>query len=232
MTNRDRGLALHEEITLLALRDDAGTFVSGSMYTYAIAGALLAELVLRERISVDRSKKKPLIQVVDARPIEESILDACLTKIREAKKPASAQTWVSRLAGIEELAHHSVRGLCEKGILRADRDTILLVFSRRIYPEIDPAPEQELIARLHSAIFADTDTVEPKTAVLVSLANSSGLLRTAFDKRDLARRKARIERITNGEVIGEATQQAIAAVQAALLVTCIVPTIITTAVTR
>ena len=34
-------LFLHEELLLLALRDDKGTISAGSTYAYAVAGALL-----------------------------------------------------------------------------------------------------------------------------------------------------------------------------------------------
>lgn len=192
----------------------------------------MAELLLQERIAVDGSTKKKFVNIVNAKPIQDPVLDECLTKIREAKKRASVQTWVSRLAGIKDLKHRVALQLCEQGILRADHDKVLLIFSRRVYPEIDPAPERELIERLREAIFTDTHRLDPRTVVLVSLADSAGLLKTAFDKKDLKGRKQRIERIVSGEVIGEATQQAIAAMQAALIVTCIVPTIITTTTTR
>ena len=45
MIDRDR-LTLHEEILLLALRDEEGTIASGTNYSYALGGAILAELIL------------------------------------------------------------------------------------------------------------------------------------------------------------------------------------------
>ena len=232
MTARQSKLALHEEIILLALRDEEGTTETGSMYAYATGGALLAELLLRDRIAVDGSRKKKLVNIVNAKPISDPLVDECLTKIREAKKRAPVETWVSRFAGLKELKHRIAERLCEQGILRADRDKVLLIFARRIYPEIDPTPEKELIGRLREAIFTDTNHLDPRTLVLVSLASSADLLKSVFDKKDLKGRRQRIEKIINGEVMGEATQQAIAAVQAALFVTCILPTILTTSTTR
>lgn len=232
MTPRQGRLALHEEIMLLALRDEEGTTEAGTMYTYAIGGTLLAELLLHERVAVDGSTNKKLVNIVNAKPLDHPLLDDCLTRIRVAKKRASVRTWVSRLAGTKDLKHRIAQQLCEQGILRAASDKVLLIFSRRTYPEIDPVPEKELIGRLREAIFTDTDHLDPRTVILVSLASSTGLLKTAFDKKDLKVRKQRIERIVNGEVIGEATQQAIAAVQAALFVTCFVPTMITTTTTH
>lgn len=55
---KKNSLFLQEEIMLLALRDKEGTIASGSMYQYAISGAILAELLLNNRIVVDESKKK------------------------------------------------------------------------------------------------------------------------------------------------------------------------------
>ena len=39
-------LFLHEEVMLLALRDEEGTIASGTMYQYAIGAAILAELLV------------------------------------------------------------------------------------------------------------------------------------------------------------------------------------------
>ena len=47
-------LYLHEEIVLLALRDQEGTFQPAGRYPYAIGGALLAELLFAQRIRVEQ----------------------------------------------------------------------------------------------------------------------------------------------------------------------------------
>ena len=49
---KQTALFLHEEVMLLALRDKEGTIASGSMYQYAIGGAVLAELLLHDRVEV------------------------------------------------------------------------------------------------------------------------------------------------------------------------------------
>src|SRR5215471_17800660 len=51
-------LFLYEEILLLALRDGEGTMPLGTMYEYAVGGALLAELSLSGRIRLDSSRRK------------------------------------------------------------------------------------------------------------------------------------------------------------------------------
>ena len=225
-------LFLHEEIMLLALRDEQGTIATGTMYQYAIGAAVLAELLLNKRIAVEQSRRKKLVNLVSSKPLGEPLIDQCLEKISNAKRRASLQTWVSRFAGVKNLKHRVARQLCRRGILRAAEDKVLLIFTRKIYPEVNPEPERKLIERLRQAIFTDSRDVDPRTVVLVSLANSTGLLKVVFDKKKLKGRKARIEEIINGEITGKAAKEAVEAMQAAVMVACIMPAIMTTTISH
>ena len=98
-----------------------------------------------------------------------------------------------------------------------------MIFTRKIYPEVDPAPEQELMKRLRRAVFTDAREVDPRTVVLVSLAHAADLLKIVFDKKELRGRKARIEKVVNGEVTGKAAKAAIEAMQAAMMVAVVMP---------
>ena len=139
-------LFLHEEILLLALKDEEGTIASGgTMYQYAIGAALLAELLLSKRIEVEQTGKKKLVNLVSTNPLGEPLIDECLEKVANAKRRAVLQTWVSRFSSIKNLKHRVAQQLCRCGILRADEDKVLLLFTRKIYPEINPGPERELI---------------------------------------------------------------------------------------
>jgi len=141
-------LFLHEEILLLALRDEEGTIASGTMYQYAIGADLLAELLLSKRIEVEQSGKRKLVNLVSPSPLGEPLIDQCLEKVSSAKRRAVLQTWVSRFAGVKNLKHRVAQQLYRRGILRADEDKVLLIFTRKIYPEVNPEPEKELIERL------------------------------------------------------------------------------------
>jgi hypothetical protein len=221
-------LFLHEEIMLLALRDEKGTIVPGTMFEYAIGAAVLAELLLSQRIAVDQSSRRKLVDVVSSTPLGDPLLDQCLEKITTAKRRAALQTWVSRFVGVKNLKHLVAQQLCRRGILRADEDKVLLIFTRKIYPEVNPEPERKLIERLRQAIFTDAPDIDSRTVVLVSLANSATLLNVVFDKKMLKTRKARIKQIVNGEITGKAAQEAIQAMQTAVMMTVMMPAIMTT----
>jgi hypothetical protein len=108
----------------------------------------------------------------------------------------------------------------------------LLLFTRKIYPELNPVPERRLIERLRQAIFTDGRDIDPRTVVLVSLADSTGLLKVVFDKKKLKGRKDRIKEISNGEITGKAAKEAIQAMQAAVMVACIMPAVMTATISH
>jgi Golgi phosphoprotein 3 len=214
-------LYLHEEIMLLALRDREGIVFSGTMYNFAIGGAVLAELLMAKRIDIEVVKKRKYARVLSPSPLGDPLVDECLAKLGGAKRRDQLPTWVSKFANTKNLKHRVAEQLAKRRILRIDEDKVLGIFTRKIYPEVDPQPERELIERLRQAIFGDGAEIDPRTVVLLSLANSADLLKLVFDKKQLKSRKARIEQVVNGELTGKATNEAIQAMQAAVMVACI-----------
>jgi Golgi phosphoprotein 3 len=219
-----KNLFLYEEILLLALREKQGTLLT-SYAQYAIAGAVLAELLLERRISLEDSRKR-LVRVENAAPLGDPVIDVCLGKIAKAKRGASLPTWVSRLTGIGGLTQKAAKQLCERGILRADKEKIMFLFSRDVYPEVDPAPEKKLLTRLRAAVASDTSFVDPRTALMISLAQGARLLEHALGRKEVKARKQRIEQIVNGEATGKATREAISACEAAQMMAAIMPAIL------
>ena len=222
-------LPLHEAVLLLALRDDKGT-PAASMYTYAVAGGVLAELLLAERVRLaPRRRGKPLIEPHDSAMVGDPVLDDALRRVRDARRRATAATWVSRLAR-QETVKATARRLSRKGILRTEEKRVLLLFSRTVYPELDPAPERRLIEEIRTAVLGE-EPVDARTAALVSLADTAGLLRPIFDRKTLKARKARLAAIAEGDAAAEAAKEAIQAVQVAIMAATTATTAATTAAT-
>jgi Golgi phosphoprotein 3 len=68
--------------------------------------------------------------------------------------------------------------------------------------------------------------IDARTTILIALANSAGLLKIAFPGKELKMYKKRIKVISNGVYIGQATREAIEAVQAAVAVAAAIPAIV------
>lgn len=224
-----RELFLHEELMLLALKDRKGTLQSNTMYTYAVGGAVLGELLMAGRVQLDTAGKKDRVQVMDTAPMGDPLLDEWLEAMAQREKPRTPQDWVQRMAQSKDLKHRVARELCRKGILRTDEDKILGIFTRTIYPEVDPGPERDIDARVEKAIVRETEDVAPRTAVLIALAHRAGLLKGVLDKARLKKHKDRIEGIAKGDVTVEATKGAMEAMQAAMVAATTVTTVVTTA---
>jgi hypothetical protein len=217
-------LTLHEEILLLALDDEKGTTATGAMFAHAMGGAILAELVVCGAVQLSPDKKKTATALPTVR-VDDPILGEALALIAAAKKPKSARDWVLKFAGLKDLKHRSARQLVAKGVLREEEGTVLLVFKRALYPEVDGGPERRLIARLERAIFTETADLDQGTLVIIALARATKLLPRVIDKERLKTRKERLKQLTSGQVVGQATAEAVAAIQAAIMVATMVPVI-------
>jgi len=217
--SRKRDLYLYEELMLLALRDKEGTFAHDDMsFLYALGGALLGDLLLLEKVSIDQVKKKKFVEVRNASPLGDSLLDECLEKLRGAKRRATVETWVTRFGGLKKMRPRAAEQLCRRGILRVDEKSVLLIFSKKVYPELDPGPEREIVERLRDAIFNDETELDSRTTILVALADKAGVLKNSFGKKELKARKKRIEEIGDGDLTVKAVKDIVAGIQVAVMV--------------
>lgn len=219
-------LFLHEEILLLMLDNEKGALAANHPECL-ISGGLLAELLLDHHISVADTRRK-LVETDSAHRASDPIADECLQMIRLAKKPKSLKDWVSRISGVKRLRHKVAQQLCDRGILRAVDDTVLFVFPRRRYLQMDLASKNEILERLRDAIFRDENLLHPRTVILISLANGAGLLDKLFGRKEIRARKKRIEQIVNGEMTGAAAKEVIEACEAAAMTAAIMPALIST----
>lgn len=218
-------LHIYEEILLLALREEKGTMLFGVNYQQALAGALLAELLLKNIAEIEYSGKRKFVRLVSQKFTGNELLDECIKKMASSKRRARPQNWIMRFANISRLKHKAAQSLCRKGILKMEEDKVLLIFKRKIYPELNPKPEKRLLDKIHTAIFGSSKEIDPETIILISICNSTGILRHLFDKSKLKENKQRIKDITKGNLIGKATKDAIEAMQAAIMVAVIIPTV-------
>jgi Golgi phosphoprotein 3 len=209
-------LLLHEEILLLALKDEEGTTYSGTGWPYAAGGAVLAELLLEGRLRLEDHEGKKHLAVVNATPLGEPIADQVLEMVASAKKTADMTTWLGRVAGLKDLKHQIAEQLVLKGVLQVETHKVMLIFSQRIYPKLDPAPELEIMHRVEHAVFSDDSNLDARTAILVSLAHVTGILDPVFGSKRVTARRDRLDKIAEDWPSAEAARAAIEATRAAM----------------
>jgi len=202
-----------EEIILLLLRDD-GRFVNVSSWTmdYAIAGGVLMDLAMENRIDTDLNS----LVLVDATPVGDNLLDPTLADIARAPETRDARYWVNRVAGdADRIRETALRRLVERGILQREDDRFLWVFRSRRYPVIDGEAEREVKLRIMEVLFSDVIPA-PRDVVIIGLADACGLFGVLLSRRELQRVAERIKQVRQLDLIGQAVVQTVADIDLAI----------------
>ena len=195
-----------EEILLLLLRDDDGRFVAvpGIALDNAIAGAVLMDLALENRIDTDPEH----LIVTDPTPVGDSLLDPTLAAIAAGQR-RDARYWVGQTAQrAAEIREEALSRLVERGILERHEGRLLWVFRSRRYPVVDGRAEKEVRLRILGVLLSD-ELPDPRDIVIIGLAEACGILRELMPRGDYDQARARIDQVRKLDLIGQATLRAI-----------------------
>ncbi|MBX9751157.1 MAG: GPP34 family phosphoprotein [Roseococcus sp.] len=198
-------LSLPEEIVLLTLDDETGRAIGrqGIAASIALAGAVLMELALAGRVDTDRHR----LEVLDASPTGDAVLDAGLPLLREATDSRGALMLLAR----EEtgLRPAVLAALTARGLLHRVDGRVLLVFPERRYlkPEDRPEP-REVRARLVRSIETD-DIPDPREALLLGLARATALLPLLLPPELLTARQERIMLLNRLEALNRSVAETV-----------------------
>ncbi|MER7731998.1 GPP34 family phosphoprotein [Streptomyces erythrochromogenes] len=207
-------ITLAEELVLLSLDDESGAVRQRQALAPALAGAILLELVLAERVSISGKH----LELRSTEPIGEPLLDGRLRLI---------ETWLHRL-GRRRVADWLMKDymkattpvlerLCERGLVAEQVRKVLGVFPQRRYPEVDGTVERALRERLAAAVLGNARP-DDRTAGLIALLHGAKLHRLAFPDHSPAAVKPRMAEIADGQWAAEGVRAAVRDMQAAMVV--------------
>ncbi|GAA4826538.1 GOLPH3/VPS74 family protein [Algivirga pacifica] len=185
-------LTLIDQLVLLALDDEKGTFVSESYeMNYGIAAAILLELTLAEKIQIHEKR----IQVLNKEAVANPILNRYLEEILDTRKEHTVTHWLERFAEKASLIKEdTLQHLVEQKILQKKEGTFLFIFHYDKYPTVDPQPENQLRKRLEGIVLY-RQTPEAEELMLLSLINACQLEKEVFGKEDQKAAKSKIEQL-------------------------------------
>ncbi len=204
-------LTYAEELLLLALDDENGTFVDTPMMSieYGLIGALLMELAIKERIDSDLDH----IYLIDDSPTEDKLLDKTLNILKKSDMNKNTTFLIKSIANkFTNLKEYLLQRLIDKNILKKEKHKILWVFCKRCYPVIDNKEEQEVKSRIRETILNEKIPA-PRDIVLISLINICNLKRQIFSKDELEVAEKRIEEISHMDLIAQSVSKAFSEVQ-------------------
>jgi hypothetical protein len=203
---------LAEDLHLLAT-DATGRFSIDTAYLdLGLGGALLLDLVLRDRVTLVDSR----VAVIDPTPTGDPLLDAALADLAAEARAHDPEHWIRQLA---RHARHAVQDrLVDTGVLARDEHKILGILPVHRTHEADGRLHHELVEHLHDAVVLG-HRPSHETAALASLVLAVGLERHLFPRSDRRAVKQRLADIAEGRWVGSAVRHTIDAVNAALGIT-------------
>lgn len=188
---------------LLALDPERGTLPFHRLHRLAIAGGVLAELLLDGAVRVEgEGWRGRVLPARRATAEADPVLREVARRLAD-DRPRSPGRWVGRLARGKRLCHDTATGLCRRGVLRNGERSFLVFFRRRVYPTLDAGPRRDAVRRLENALASD-GPLELRDAALAGLACAAGLQRRALDGGALRGRRRRMIQLARGDAIGGA----------------------------
>jgi len=201
-------LLLVEELFLLTHNDDSGKTSGAFAIDAGLAGAVLMDLAAQELIATEGE----VIAAV-AGTASHPLLASALAELLQSE-PRTAKQWVIQLPkALKPLGWQVGRSLVERGVLEQQNGKVLGLFPTTRWPQVDPAPEQEMHRRL-TDVLVDGAEPDPRTALLISLVSSQGLVRQFVDKEHRKQAESRAKNITANNAHTAATSAVAHAVKA------------------
>lgn len=175
-----------------------------------LAGSLLLELALGERLRVDGRKK---VHVISEAPVGDVLADEALARIA-GDKPRTARSWVNTLS--RRLLPRVRERLVDEGVLREEVHKVLGLFPYRYYPLQDGRGEGDARARLERAVGNGVAS-DVRTAALAGLIRATSLEKRALPGLSAWQARKAVKGLAEAGWVGEATRQAIEATQVAVM---------------
>ena len=207
-------LRFAEEVILLLLDDEDGSFahVPRLALNYALAGGVLMDLAMENRIDTDVEH----LTLLDATPTGDSLLDTTLADI-QAVEERNLSFWVERTAhNGDAIREEALSRLVSSGILESRDERFLWVFHSRRYPAAQGEPEREVKLRILGVLFSD-EIPDPRDVMIICLAEACGILARLVSREELERASARIEQVRKLDLIGQAMSQAITDIELSVI---------------
>ena len=205
-------LRFAEELIVLTVgaEKQAPIHIPPSTLDYALAGAVLLDLALENRIDTDADA----LHVIDPTPVGDSLLDPALADIVQKANTQPTETWLARIAKQgDDLQELALERLVAADILEAD-DVGVFSLSRwvthsRSYPAGSKGMmEREIRSRIAGVLLSD-DIPSPRDSIIISLAHACGVLRRMFTHSEYEEVKARIELISGLEMVARSVTDAV-----------------------
>ena len=205
-------LRFAEEILLLLLDENRGdlTPVPSWSLSCALAGAVLMDLALEDRIDTDLER----LILTDSTPLGDDLLDPALAEIAQSDQTHPTRFWVEHFAAqADDIREKTLARLAEHGIVEVEEEGGFLSLSSqaarvRRYPLNDSRAKDDVRLRVMRVLFI-SDIPDPRDIVIICLADACGLFERLISVDELGQIQERVEAVSRLDLIGQSVAEAI-----------------------
>lgn len=196
-------LNIPEKLFILAIDDNQGAVASSvkSTLCYGLAGGLLAELALANKIQLVDNR----LAVVDSASMPDPLLHATLATIAAEKKNRKLGRWVE-VIGSKKIVKQVAARLAEHGVITIEEKRIFWIIPNEVYPQKDASVKYWVKEHLRSIVLAGGQA-EPADIALLSLLTACDMLRLVFTRDERKAAGKKVSALVKGEIFGEAVAQ-------------------------
>jgi hypothetical protein len=201
-------LTLYEELFLLAFHEDKGKLIPATTENLPVglAGAILAELALNGRLQVEENHR---LDLRDASPTEDEILDAALEKIQSSERPRKVTYWVNQLNEKPKKLFEQIEERLEaKGILARDESNLISMPSQDELDGHKASARYWLNRRLRGLALTD-QKADLRGLALLNLVQACDFVDLIFTKDERKTARRRIYELLVGTALSNGQAQTI-----------------------
>lgn len=209
-----------EDVLMILLDDEDGSLAGAGTIHYTLAGAVLAELALRQRVELLGTGLGARVRVLVGPSLDDPLLDAALDRIADKDRGVLDVLLRINAGPGGDLRSRVTQRLIDRGLVRAERARLLGIFPMTTWPASDREHESALRDEVRR-VLADGGEPDPRTGAVIAVVHASGELPQVLrlegaDQRRVAERAAEI---ASGSWGARSVSDAVAMTQAAIVAT-------------
>ena len=211
----EKNFTTAEKFLLVAHHPDKGRFMMQRTYLqYGIAGAILLDMTISDRLEADGSK----LSLKRASASTDPVMNDVVSLMSQSSKPRKAEYWIRKLgARYNKYLLQLLKGLAGKRLLRIEEKKFLGLIPYRKSYLLESYTRSNLVLQLKNEIIAYRGVPGDNLALagMIEACRMQRILTT--DRDELKQIKTQLKRMIKENPVADAVAQTVSQVEAAVI---------------
>ncbi|MBE0678759.1 MAG: GPP34 family phosphoprotein [Bacteroidales bacterium] len=212
----EKNFNIAEKFLLIAHHPEKGRFMISQLYIqYGIAGAIVLDMMLEDRIDI--ADKKLILKT--ARGSADPIISEVIALMSQSSRSRRVEYWVRKLATrYNKYKWLVLKGLADKRIVRIEEKKFLGLIPYRKSSLIESYTRSNIIRQLKSEVLAYTREPSSASMSIAGLIEACRMHRILSDDREERKTiRTQLKKMIKESPVSDAVSQTIKQVQAAII---------------